>query len=100
MVAQDRDFEGVYGDFPANINLMPGSIRIDDVANPNGLAEKARGHLKASPHILEDAKRLGKDLVAYSSSHGKEIIIGVGVASVITAATASGIIIYKHRHRK
>ncbi len=81
-------------------DLMPGEGMIDDVANPFGLEEKVAAHLEAHPTILEQAKEKGKDVIAFTSSNGKRIIIGVGVAALVSGAVITGIVIYKHTHRK
>lgn len=86
--------------YPPGIEGIPGAVRIDDVANPIGLFEIARDYISQNRLIMRLAKKRGKDMVAFATSHGREIIIGAGVASIVTAATAGGIILYKHRHRK
>lgn len=84
----------------AGIDKAPGTVKIDDVANPLGLQQIAEDRINGSPHLLKEAKRRGKDIVAFATSHGREIIVGAGVASLVTAATAGGIILYKHRYRR
>lgn len=86
--------------YPPGIEGIPGAVRIDDVANPIGLFEFASGYVRQNRIIMRLAKKGGKDVVAFATSHGREIIIGVGVASIVTAATAGGIILYKHRQRR
>jgi hypothetical protein len=83
----------IYGEYPANIEHMPGAIKVDDVAHRQMLEQEARNYLAAFPHIKRRAERLGQDLVAFTSAHGKEILIGVGVAS---AAITGGVILYRH----
>lgn len=82
-----------WGEAPANIDTVPGAIKIDDVAHLHNLDSESKKHLLKNPEILEGAQRFGKDLVAYTSSHGKEIIIGIGVAA---AVTVGGVVLYKH----
>jgi hypothetical protein len=87
----------IYGEYPANIDTMPGAIKVDDVPHRILLEEEARNYLDRFPELKTRARGLGKDLVAFASGHGKEIIIGVGVASAITG----GVILYRHpRGRK
>jgi hypothetical protein len=89
----------IYGEYPANINEMPGAIKVDDVPHRILLEVEARNYLARFPDLKLRARGVGQDLVAFASSHGKEIIIGVGVASAITG----GVILYRHprgRRRK
>ena len=85
----------IHGEYPANIAAMPGAIKVDDVAHRILLESEARNYLARFPDLKLRAKGLGQDLVAYASSHGKEIIIGVGVAGAITG----GVILYRHPRR-
>lgn len=89
----------VTGDYPAGIANIPGVIRVDDVASPDRLRDLAEKRLSSSPHIMKGLRRFGKDAVAIATSHGKQIIVGVGVASLVTAATVTGIVLYKHKSR-
>jgi hypothetical protein len=82
-----------YGEYPANISHLPGAIKVDAVAHRLLLAQEARKYLTKFPDLRVQAERLGKDLVAFTSSHGNEIIIGIGVASTLTG----GVILYRHR---
>jgi len=88
--------EEIYGEYPANIDEMPGAIKVDDVAHRILLEVEARNYLDRFPDLKLRARGLGQDLVAFASSHGKEIIIGVGVASAITG----GVILYRHPRRR
>jgi len=88
--------EEQYGEYPPNLEHMPGAIKVDDVAHKALLEQEATQYLAKFPQIKRGAQRLGKDLVAFASAHGKEIIVGVGVASAITG----GVILYKHPARK
>lgn len=82
----------IYGEYPANIAEMPGAIKVDDVPHRLLLEAEARNYLARFPELTTRARGLGQDLVAFASGHGKEIIIGVGVASAITG----GVILYRH----
>lgn len=89
----------VHGDYPPNLENLSGSIKLDSVPNPHNLKEIALGYLENSPNILKEARRLKKDVVAYASCHGREIMIGVGIASLVTGVTTSAVIIYRHRRK-
>ena len=88
--------DDVFGEYPAYIDQMPGAIKIDEVPHRLLLAEQAKQYLANVPELQQRARQAGKDLVAIVSAHGKEIIIGVGVASVLTG----GVILYRHPRRK
>lgn len=89
-------YEEVYGDYPAGIEAIGGNIKIDGVPNPINLREKAEEYLNGKPEVVRGAKRLKKDIVALASCHGREILVGVGVASMVTA----GAIVLYRRGRK
>jgi hypothetical protein len=88
--------EELYGEYPPNLEQMPGAIKVDDVAHKALLEHEAAQYLAKFPQIKLAAQRLGKDLVAFASAHGKEILVGVGVASAVTG----GVILYRHPPRK
>lgn len=77
-----------WGDYPSND--VPGEILVDGVANPLHLREMVSEYLLNNRNILKGAKAHGQDIVAFAASHGKVLIIGVGVAGVL----AGGLIIY------
>ncbi|MCR4324614.1 MAG: hypothetical protein NUV69_02920 [Candidatus Curtissbacteria bacterium] len=81
--------------------LVPGEILVqsrDDVSHVDNLKQDAQNYLDGQPGILDHAKEKGKDIIARTSSHGKVILIGVGVAAF--AGTAGAILIYRHEHDK
>ena len=84
--------EEVYGEYPPNISHIPGAIKVDRVPHRLLLATEAQKYLAQFPELQDRARQAGKDLVAFASAHGKEIIIGVGVASALTG----GVILYRH----
>lgn len=95
-----RDLEGeIVGDYPANIHIIPGAISVDSVASTKGLVEGVKQKLGEHPDIMREARRLGKDVVGLVRSHGKEIIIGAGVASLAIGVAATGAVVM-HRHRR
>jgi len=82
----------VHGEYPANIALMPGAIKVDGVAHCPSLAHEAANYLVRFPHVKTQAQQCGKDLVAFTSAHGKDILVGIGIAYAIRG----GIILYRH----
>jgi hypothetical protein len=89
---------GVWGDQPPNVNELPGTITLDTFPDPKNLRKVAREHIKTHHDLLEWAREMGKDLITISTSHGKEIIAGAGVAAL--AGIIGGIVLYRHTHRK
>jgi hypothetical protein len=88
---EDRDY--VLGESPPDLHMMPGSIFLDTKPTPDGMEELARARLEKDPGILEHAKARGADIVTFAKAHGREITIGVGVA---TAAGIIGKVLYEH----
>jgi hypothetical protein len=85
----------IHGECPAYIRHLPGAIKVDDVADRHALEREARKYLATFPDLRSTAQRLGKDLVAFASAYGKEIVVGVGIASAITG----GVVLYRHPAR-
>lgn len=59
---------------------------------------------KGKPHLQERIKKAiakGEDVVAFVSGTGKALMIGAGVAAVLTgAALAGAVIIHQHKEKK
>lgn len=93
----DWDILAGMAGFHPNINSTIGAFKIDDNPNPTSLKERVLEYLKDNPKILKNAKRFKKDLVAYGTSHGKQLLIGVEIAA---AVGLGGMVIYRYRQRK
>lgn len=72
--------------------MLPGEIHVADEIQPEKTEELAREYLNNRPEILNGAHKYGQDLVAFSSSHGTEILVGVGIATL--ASIVSGIVLF------
>lgn len=68
-------------------------MRIDDVPNPDidKLKSAAESYLLNRRDMLKSVRSAGKEIVAFSTSHGKMIMVGVGVTATLVAG---GVIIY------
>ncbi len=99
MAISEREME-IVGDYPPNLKMIPGVMLVDTIASPNGLEKAVDEKLRQHPHVLEEAKRLGKDVVGLATSHGKQIFIGVGVASSVIVVAAATRAIFMHIHKK
>lgn len=89
--------QGAWAGAPADLEGIPGKINIDHLVSPRRLKKRARAFLESHPEVLERAREKGKDIVALTSSYGGELLVGTGIAAV---AIISGIVIYKHKHKK
>lgn len=94
---EDQFDELVHGDHPPDLENMPGVIQIDNISVPRGLRGRARMFLRQHQEdILKEARARRQDLVARVTEHGREIVIGVGVAGVI-----AGVVFLKYtQHRR
>lgn len=88
----------VTGEHPADEANMPGVIFVDNRPSPRGLREKGRAFLDQHPEILKGARKKKQDVVAFVSSHGTGILIGVGVAA--TAIGIGAVIFRRSRQQK
>lgn len=81
------------GDHPAGLSV--GAIHIDNFRRTNDLEDIAHAHLRLHPHILEHAKKEGKDIVAFAKSHGRGLLVSAGIALL-----AGSIVIYEYEKHK
>lgn len=92
--------EEVMGEYPAYIQIIPGEIRIDNVSHPDNIEELSNDHLEKHPKIMRGARKFGKDLVTFVSSHGRGLLIGGGLALLVGAGAYKGCkIIYRSKTR-
>ena len=87
----DEDSTASGGDHPAGLQI--GAIHIDKQSHTNGLKERADALLSSQPHILDQAKRDGKNIFALAKSHGRGLVV-----SAIGITLAGAIVIYEHKH--
>lgn len=104
------DYQAALGDVPANSAILPGTREIpQDYYKRKGVARPLQFvyHIKRkflgrqNPHILEEAKKVGKDIIALDGRLERKILIGVGLAVAVTAGIYSIYngyrVIYRHK---
>ncbi len=95
---RESDEYEVLGDYPPNIETIPGIRGIDTVVNPDldEIEIEAKAYLKHHPALRRFLERTGRDAVAFSNGNGKALLIGVGLA----ALSIAGYVAYKHTHKE
>lgn len=94
------DFGKVHGDTPPDQKTLPQEYVVGH-PNPKTLIpqveERLSHHLRhpGEVDLLEDAKKRGKDVVAYVASHGNVLMIAVGAAA-LAVVVYNGFIFYQH----
>ena len=77
---------------------LPMIRKIDDSpSNKVSLIEATNSHLEKDHYLRERAEKLGHDIAAFSTEHGKVLVIGAGVTTL--ALGAISFIIYQRIHR-
>ena len=77
---------------------LPAIQEIDkSPGNKESLIEASNKHLEINEHLRNTAEKLGHDIVAFSTEHGKVLVIGAGVTTL--ALGAISFIIYQRIHR-
>ncbi len=82
-----------YRQSPGYREFKPGISLVEPYPEPSELFKPARKYFEV--HLLNEARQKGKDLVAFSQSHWKEILVGVGLGTIV-----GGVIIYQNEHKK
>lgn len=105
----EGDYQVAQGESPPHQETLIGIIEIDhDYYKRNGVSRRLNFfyHIrekflrKQNPHIIAEAKRMGKDIIAMEGPLKRKVLIGVGLASAVAAGTYGMYkIIHRHRHR-
>lgn len=101
------DYQIAQGESPPHQETLVGIIEIGhDYYKRKGVSRRL-GFLyhvrekflrKQNPHILAEAKRMGKDIIAMDGPLKRKILIGVGIASAVAVGTYGMYkVIYRHQ---
>jgi len=94
--------EGDYpitGDYPPNLEILPGAIKIDDIPTQWNFDNIIKKFLRKHKGIETGAEESGQDIVARTTLRGKKLLVGAGIVGTAAIIIAGGIVIYHHVRR-
>ena len=113
-----RDEVLIQGDVPAVPHLTPGEVETNGIFYKNrkgeimrspalgvildntALKESVRTYISAAPGYARKLREAKKDVIAVMHGKTAKIMIGVGLAGLITSGAIVGTIVFKRRHPK